>query len=247
MSPEPQLTATFDEQMLTLSKLAKADVRLHELEAILKRGPRELGEHRLAHQKAEEALAAAQQGRKDAEEGRATAEKELAATERRLVQSKENAKRIATEVQLEASKIEIEALQTRRDEWEEAVLAQMTLGEKFEAKIPGLKKTLKAETAAMAKVEKSVPELVESAKQEAIALLRARDQILGTLDAVVRRLYQTAAHRGGSPLTSVLDKICQTCHTRVPPQYLVETLQSKAIHVCPNCKKIVAKVMHSDD
>lgn len=247
MSPDPQATTSIDEQMLTLSKLAKADTRLHELEAILKSGPRELGERRAGHQKAEEALAAAKQGRKDADEARATAEKELATAERRLQQSKDNAKRIATEVQLEASKVEIAALQARRDEWEEAVLAQMALGERFQKQLPGLKKALKTESAELAKVEKSVPELVEKAKKEAIALLRTRDQILGTLDAVVRRLYQTAAHRRGSPLTSVLDKICQTCHTRVPPQYLVETLQSKAVHVCPNCKKIVAKVMHSDD
>lgn len=247
MSPDPQATTSIDEQMLTLSKLAKADVRLHELEAILKSGPRELGERRATHKRAEEALASAQQGRKDAEEAKATAEKELATAERRLEQSKENAKRIATEVQLEASKVEIAALQTRRDEWEDTVLAQMALAEKFEKRVPGLKKALKTAVAELAKVEKTVPELVEKAKKEAVTLLRKRDKTLANLDAVVRRLYQTAAHRGGSPLTSVLDKICQTCHTRVPPQYLVETLQSKAVHVCPNCKKVVAKVMHSDD
>jgi|ETNmetMinimDraft_26_1059896.scaffolds.fasta_scaffold40958_2 predicted nucleic acid-binding Zn-ribbon protein len=236
-----------EEQMLTLGKLARADLRLKELTAILKEGPRELGEHRSALETAQATLEETKQQRKAAEEGRAEAEKELVTTERRLTQSQANAKRIATESQHEASQIEIAALQRRRDEWEEQVLVRMTRAEELESKIPGMKKTVKKTETAFGKVEGSVPALVDSAKREAVALLRARDQILGTLDAPVRRLYQTAASRPGNPLTTVLDKICQTCHTRVPPQHLVETLQSRAVHICPNCKKIVGKVMHSDD
>jgi predicted nucleic acid-binding Zn-ribbon protein len=236
-----------DEQMLTLGKLSRADLRLKELTAVLKEGPRELGEHRKAMEAAQSSLEETEQQREEAVEGRAEAEKELVTTERRLTQSQANAKRIATEAQHEASQIEVTALQRRRDEWEDQVLVRMTRAEELEGKIPGMKKAVKKTEKAYGKVEKSVPELVGSAKREAVALLRARDQILGTLDAPVRRLYETAASRPGNPLTTVLDKICQTCHTRVPPQHLVETLQSRAVHICPNCKKIVGKVMHSPD
>ncbi len=236
-----------EEQMLILGRLSRADLRLKELAGVLKQGPRELGEHRTAMESAQTALEDATTRLTEAEEGRAEAEKELATTKRRLAQSQENAKRIATEAQHEASQIEVAALQRRKEDWEEKILALMTGAEELQGQIPKLKTSVKGAEKAFAKVEKSVPELVGTAKQEAVALLRARDQILGTLDAPVRRLYETAASRPGSPLTTVLDKICQSCHTRVPPQYLVETVQAKAVHICPNCKKIVGKVMHSDD
>lgn len=236
-----------EENMLILGKLSRADRRLTELQVILKDGPRELRDHRRSRDEAVKTVENARADRQRAEAARHDAERELDLTERRLLQSHENAKRIATEVQMEASNIELGALQKRRDGWEEEVLAEMAQAEKIDGLIPGLQQDLEAVEAALAKVERSVPEMIKEAKREAVALLRVRDGLLKELDAVVRRLYDTAATRGGNPMTTVLDKVCQVCHTTVPPQYLVETQQEKAIHVCTGCKRIIGKVLHSEE
>jgi len=235
-----------EEQLVMLSKLAQEDMRLTELGRVLQKGPRELAIHRRKCEEAEADLEATKQARQEAESARLNAENEFATSERRLEQALENAKRITSLEQSEASRVEIAALESRRDEYEEEVLRQMETVERLDGEIPGRQKTLSDAQQAYDAVERKVPQLVNRAKKEAIKRMKTREGMVADLDPLVRRMYQTAAGKGGNPLTTVVDKVCQSCHNTVPPQYLVETEQGRAIHVCTRCTRIVAKVVYSD-
>ena len=235
-----------EEQLILLSKLAQEDMRLTELGRVLQKGPKELAVHRRKCEEAEAALEKAKQARADTDTARLDAETGMATSDRRLEQAQENAKRITSLEQSEASRVEIAALENRRDDFEEEILRRMETVDRLDTEVPLRKKELAEAQKTYDKVERKVPQLVNSAKREAIKRMRTREDLVAELDPLVRRMYQTAAGKGGNPLTTVVDKVCQSCHNTVPPQYLVETEQGRAIHVCTRCTRIVSKVVYSD-
>ena len=235
-----------EEQLVLLSKLAQEDMRLTELGRVLQKGPKELAIHRRKCQEAEAALDETKELRKGTDAARLEAENGMATSTRRLEQAVENAKRITSLEQSEASRVEIGALENRRDEFEEEILRQMETVERLDGEIPSRENTLVAAQKVYDQVERKVPQLVNSAKKEAIKRMKTREDLVAGLDPLVRRMYQTAAGKGGNPLTTVVDKVCQSCHNTVPPQFLVETEQGRAIHVCTRCTRIVSKVVYSE-
>lgn len=235
-----------DETLLALSRLAQADLMLEELNRTLKAGPKELDEHRSALQEIEAAVETGNVDKSAHEEARAQAEKDLSSTKRKLKQSTENAQRVTTATQAEASSVEINSLEKQVSKYEQKVLKEAEAAEAIGKQVPVLEKKAKKTARAMKKVESSVPTLVEHARKEIGQFAAARRQLIKMLDPLPRRMYNTAAQTGGSPLTTVVDKICQTCHTMAPPQNIVEMDQGRAIHVCAGCKKIITKVIYND-
>jgi len=239
---------TFQDDMLVLSKLAQAEIRIGELLRVLQGGPVELKQKTVERDGIQAKLEATEQRKGEAEDARREAERDLATAKQRLEQSRENAKRIATETQMEASKIEIAALEKREAEFEELVIEKMSEIEELTAAIPKLKKALDQANQELQQVEADVPKLMEEAKTEAQGLARQRQDAIASLDPVLARRYKVAAKIPGSnPMTTVIDKVCQTCRNLVPPQYLVETQQERTIHVCMRCKKFIGKVLWSSD
>jgi len=235
-----------EEQLVLLSKLAQEDMRLTELGRVLQKGPKELAVHRRRCEEAEAALEETRRLKEEADRARLDAENGMATSERRLEQAVENAKRITSLEQSEASRVEIAALESRRDDFEEEILRQMEAIERLDGEIPPRKNALQEAQKAYDEVERKVPQLIDSAKKEAVQRMKTREGLVAGLDILVRRMYQTAAGKGGNPLTTVVDKVCQSCHNTVPPQYLVETEQGRAIHVCTRCTRIVSKVVYTD-
>lgn len=237
-----------EDQMVLLGKLAKEDIRLIELAGVLQKGPKELGQHRKILEKKQAELTRLQEAQAAAEEAKAQCEADLATTVRRLEQAQENAKRITSMDQAAASKIELAALEKRRADNEAGILRNLEAAEARKAEIPACEQILEETKLFVDDLEQQVPRLVEEAKAEARKRLVVRERHLKKLETLVRRMYDiasTAAH-GGGPLTTVIDKVCQTCHNTVPPQYLVETVQLKTMHSCTRCKKIITKVIDTD-
>jgi len=149
---------------------------------------------------------------------------------------------------MKACNVEIANLERRHKELEERVIEKMTATEDLVARIPGMEKAVTATENELAQVESDVPRLMEEAKTEAQQLALARKHALESLDPVLRRRYTVAAKiPGTNPMTTVIDKVCQTCRNMVPPQLLVETQQERAIHVCMRCKKFIGKVLWTPD
>jgi uncharacterized protein len=237
-----------EEQMVLLGKLAKEDIRLIELAGVLQKGPKELGQHRKILEQKQAELTRLQEAQKVAEEAKAQCESDLATTVRRLEQAQENSKRITSMDQAEASKVEITALEKRRADNEAGLQRNLETAETRKSEIPACEQILEETTLFVDDLEQQVPRLVEEAKTEARKRLKVRERHVKKLETLVRRMYDIAstAQHGGGPLTTVIDKVCQTCHNTVPPQYLVETVQQKTIHSCTRCKKIIGKVIDTD-
>ncbi len=237
---------THEETLLALSRLAQADLMIAELNRTLKAGPKELDEHKAALQETEAAVEQGKLDQKAHEEARGQAEKDLSSTKRKLKQSGENAQRVTTATQMEASRVEINSLEKQVLKYEQKMLKESEAAEAIAKELPKLEKKAKKTAKAMNKVESSVPDMVENARKEIGQFAAARRQLIQMLDPLPRRMYNTAAQTEGNPLTSVVDKICQTCHTMAPPQNIVEMDQGRAIHVCAGCKKIITKVIYND-
>ncbi len=236
-----------EEQMVVLGKLAQQDLRLIELAGVLQQGPKELNQQRKAMAEAEVALGHAKRLKDEAEEARSQCEADLATAVRRLEQAQENAKRITTLEQAEASKVEIAALQKRREDCEAGILSNQESADASAKEIPRYSEALEEAKLAADDLEQQVPQLVQEARTEAVKRVASRERLVKKLEPLVNRMYNIAVSKGGGgPLTTVVDKVCQTCHNTVPPQYLVETIQQKTIHSCTRCKKIIGKVVDTD-
>ncbi len=236
-----------EEQMLIVSKLAQMDMRLIELARVIKKGPSELAQYRKRLTAAETGLTEATAARTKAEEGRATAETELATTKRRLEQSRQNATRITSLEQQEASKIELSALEKRQKQYEDEIVSTKEAAELQALEVDDLEKEVTAAKQAMIETEARVPETVKEAKTQALSLWKKHEKQVKKLEPLVKRMYDVAISKGGNPMCTVIDKVCQSCHSMVPPQHLVETEQGKTIHVCSRCRRIIGKVMYSED
>ncbi len=239
-------TPTIEEQLLILTKAAQLDLRIAELRAIQQHGPAELRQLRADRDAAMETQQRLEAERAELVERRRQAEDDLATAERRLVQSQENAKRVTTQEQAEASKVEIRALEGKVADAEERVLAAMDALEGIDARLPEVAAAAERAVRALDEVERSAPEVIRAATEEIAARTDARDGYIAQMPAHVRRMYQTASHRGGNPLTVVVDKTCQTCHAHNIAQHIVEIEQGRAIHHCVGCKRIIAKVFHEE-
>lgn len=236
-----------EEQMLVVSKLAQMDMRLTELARVIKKGPSELAQYRKRLTTAEAGLTEATAARTKAEEGKANAETELATTKRRLEQSRQNATRITSLEQQEASKIELAALEKRQKQYEDEIVTNQEAAELHALEVDDHETTLAEARQAMTETEARVPEMVKEAKTEAVKLWNKREKQVKLLEPLVKRMYDVAISKGGNPMCTVIDKVCQSCHSMVPPQHLVEAVQSKTIHVCSRCRRIIGKVMYSED
>lgn len=239
---------SFQEDMLELSKMAQDEVRIGELLRVLQKGPVELQQKTRERDEAQAALEEAERLHEEARTAHGQAEKDLATTRQRLAQSRENAKRITTETQMEASKVEIASLERRQREFEDQLVQTMEQSEELEQRIAELKATLDSTAAELTRLEAETPKLMGEAKSEAQQLALTRQRRLEAMDPVLRRQYNVAAKiPGTNPMTTVIDKVCQTCRNLVPPQYLVETQQERTIHVCPRCSRFIGKVLWSPD
>jgi predicted nucleic acid-binding Zn-ribbon protein len=235
-----------EEQMLIMTKAAQLDLRIAELRVIQHHGPAEL---RQLTADRDAALAQLQQllaERAELVEIRRVADDDLATAQRRLEQSRANAKRVTTQEQAEASKVEIHALEGKVAGAEEQLLRTMDGLERIDRQLPALQAETDRTGKKLDVVEKSAPGVIRAANEEIEARLDARNGYIAQMTPQVRRMYQTAASRGGNPLTVVLDKTCQTCFAHNIAQHIVEIEQGRAIHHCVGCKRIIAKVFHED-
>ena len=74
-----------------------------------------------------------------------------------------------------------------------------------------------------------------SLRTEMAATLAARTEALAALPPDLRSPYEQLRQRKRPALVNVVDGTCQTCHTKVQLQRIVEVATSRANHICPGC------------
>lgn len=236
-----------DEQLTLVTKLAQNDKELMRLQGVLRNGPTEVKQYENEVEAARDKLAQTDKELEETRAERGKADGDLATLNRRLDQARANSKRVTTEQQMKANQTEIAALQAKCDAKEEEIIVLMNRLESLDKALPECKTALEEAEVMFETTKEAVPETMKKAKVEMQERIDQRNKYGMQLDVQVRRQYEVAIRQKGRPLTTVLDQICQSCHTKVPPQFLVEHAQGRDIHTCLTCKRIITKVMYSDD
>jgi len=135
---------------------------------------------------------------------------------------------------------EIDAVEARIAEHEEAILIDLEEIETTKTELESKSSHIQEERLLVDKERDDVNKAAEAAR-ESIVRLRAERQGLETdlpkplVDAVARK----EAGRRGIFLSRAEDGVCQSCFVRVRPQVFQEIKLASKVHSCGNCKRLL--------
>ncbi len=148
--------------------------------------------------------------------------------------------RVRTEKELAATRREIETGKETLQRLETELLACME-------ELENLAQRLGDAEAALAGLERPASEWISSSREKLAALedelLRdraRRERLAMRIDAGLRAKYERIfARRAGLAVVPVRDGTCLGCHMHVPPQLFNELQRGGAVHLCPNCHRML--------
>lgn len=224
----------------TLFKLQEIDLRLLDKQREINKFEEALAERRQAMESCQSRIDVATARRKELVSERAFAERRVADSEDQLKERRARLSRIRTERELRATEGEITSARDEIGTYEEALLDLEQRVSDLEAQI----ETLRAEQADLAQADQRLVEedgaRVEALKLELASESEARDEIAASLGGGLARKYEMVLkRRGGVAVVEVSGGSCGGCHMHVPPQIVIEIMKAGAIHICPNCQRIL--------
>jgi len=178
--------------------------------------------------------------RAELESRRQELEAALDAEESKMKERRMRLNRVRTEKELAATRREIEIGKETLQKLETDLLVCME-------ELENLAQQLSDAEAALAALERPTAELISS-NREKLAALEAelardrerRERLATRTDAGLRAKYeQISARRGGLAVVAVRDGTCLGCHMHVPPQLFNELQRGGAVHLCPNCHRML--------
>ncbi|MFQ5352193.1 MAG: zinc ribbon domain-containing protein [Candidatus Binatia bacterium] len=224
----------------TLFKLQEIDLRLLDKQREIDKFEKALAERRQAMESCQARIDLATARRKELVSERAFAERRVADSEDQLKERRSRLSRIRTERELRATEGEITSARDEIGTYEEELLELEQRVTDVEAQI----ETLRGEYTDLAEADHRLVEeegtRVEALKVELASEREARDRIASDLDGGLARKYEMVLkRRGGVAVVEVRSGSCGGCHMHVPPQIVIEIMKAGAIHICPNCQRIL--------
>lgn len=227
------------EELVALAKLAEMDDSARDIDAELKRIPRELEELRSNVQMLESMLAQERQQLEAAQQLKTQQSAELKERNEGLQRARKKVAQAANMREANAAEREVESNRRAIKEREEEL---SRIGDTIEAK-----------TASLAEREKDFEEArsmlqsqEESSKARLEELTAQRNQMLEGREILVDKVPNNVVKRyerlrGSIPNAVIIitDGTCTACRMALPPQLTIELQRANELHQCPHCRRII--------
>jgi predicted nucleic acid-binding Zn-ribbon protein len=223
-----------------LVSIAKMDAELHACRTELSLLPEKIESVKRSVEKvdknSEEAVTHLDGMRKE----RRALEKTLANHGEKIKKLKTQLMEVKTNKEYTAMLSEIEHTEKGIDEGEERLLMLMDeLDQQTARNKEFMEKSTEAKTRLLAEqseLENRLRELQEQAKR----LEAEKPKVLKELDPQTRKRYdRILAKYGDIAVALVADEACQGCHSRIPPQTILEVKSNEQIITCQTCGRIL--------
>jgi predicted nucleic acid-binding Zn-ribbon protein len=228
-------------ELETLFQLQRVDERLLGKRRDIETYEKRLAERRAAMEACKARLDELGRRRKQAVSDRAFAERGLADLQEKLRERKQRVGRVRTEKELRASQDEVRALSEEIGNAETEVLTMMEQVDAVEREIEAARKDYEDLAQADHRDVADEAARIDALRADLEAIRSERSEIASTLPPGLLKKYDVVLERRhGVAVVVVPDgRTCGGCHMQVPPQALIEIRRSSAIHVCPNCQRIL--------
>jgi predicted nucleic acid-binding Zn-ribbon protein len=135
---------------------------------------------------------------------------------------------------------EIDSIQARISEHEEAILKDMEELESAKGDLASHEDHIKAEREHVKTEEVEVQTATEAARKAVDELAQERKRIESELPRPLASAVQRLeAGRQGIFLSKAVDGVCQSCFVRIRPQVFQEIKLALKVHYCSNCRRLL--------
>lgn len=227
------------EELVALAKLAEMDDSARDIDAELKRIPKELEELRASVQMLENLLAQERQQLEEAELLRAAQSAELKERTEGLQRARKKAAQASSIREADASSREVEANRRAIKEREEELNRISSAIEAKTASLAEREKDFEEAKGMLHSQEESSKARVAELEEGRSKLLHGREELAAKVPNDVVKRYERLRKGLHNAVIIVTDGTCSACRMALPPQLTIELQRADELHQCPHCRRII--------
>ena len=225
-------------------RLQEIDAELSRLEALKGDAPQRLQALREQMQAVEDTAAQLQQQIAEAQSARRAADGNLETAKELKKKYESQLYAVKTNKEYDAITAEIESTEKTIDESETRILELMEQEESQSAELAERKAEVEGLRTEMAERETALNEILNQIRAQVEALETERAALVETLSFDLMRNYERIRNGkdDGAAIASVDRDSCASCHSRIPPQRVVEIREADRVIYCESCGRILLPV-----
>ncbi len=228
------------EQLSLLIELQKTESEINKLRARCRSLPEEISKLEESFQKFEAGVKEDRAKLEDVQKVHREAEIRLRKEQETQRKAKDRLSEVKTNKEYQAILKEIEVAEQRNSETEDEIITLLEAVDKAkeefkikEQESEGYKQNYENSKKKLETELHSLDGLLSSCRQRSEELKTGISSELLEKYEAVKALHNTVA------VTAVWKEVCGGCYMNIPPQLYIELQKSDALHLCPNCNRIL--------
>ena len=228
------------EQIAVLQKLSLLDEQVLEARNLVKAREADLERQRGEESVLQGALSAEKKALDEALGRHRDADREVSTCRDRKAHFEKQLREVKTDIEYQTLLREISTMESKASEWEDQILELMEFEEASEAKVGEMSKRLSALGKQTTDLEQVAKDTAAQAQKSIAKLERAREKLLGELNAKILGKYERLRDlRGDLAIVPVIEGACGGCHDGLPPLVANEVRQGQEIRFCEGCGRFL--------
>jgi predicted nucleic acid-binding Zn-ribbon protein len=229
-----------NEQLTLLISLQNADIKIKELEDIIKKLPKELAERRNIYQTNLNEYTKLKQELEDKEKQRRFQERQLQVILDELEKFQKKIYEVKTQKEMEALDAQIKQKRQERAQTEDQILNLMIIIEELETKLKTAKEAMDEQENFYKQKEIEYQRKLADSQQELQISKKERENVVQRIDKGLLEIYEKLRkQKNNLAVVEVRNGNCLGCYTSVPTQIINQLKLGEDIIRCDRCSRIL--------
>jgi predicted nucleic acid-binding Zn-ribbon protein len=229
-----------NEQLTLLISLQNADIKIKELEDIIKKLPKELAERRNIYQTNLNEYTKLKQELEDKEKQRRFQERQLQVILDELEKFQKKIYEVKTQKEMEALDAQIKQKRQERAQTEDQILNLMIIIEELETKLKTAKEAMDEQENFYKQKEIEYQRKLADSQQELQISKKERENVIQGIDKGLLEVYEKLRkQKNNLAVVEVKNGNCLGCYTSVPTQVINQLKLGEDIIRCDRCSRIL--------